>query len=199
MKWPSSRSAGSCSYSRDGQNSLNTSVYLALFHWSSRGRTQSPSAPPSPQFVFVHPPPPHTPRLEGLWVELGGGSQVPHTAAVFSMGSRGSWPAPSGVWGRLGQRLRGREGGAEPRPCAHSEVKLSVVTYLTNSIVDEILQELYNQPFLTPFNSQLSPFGRSSSNLVFSLFLLIQPTHFSLFGKKKKRRARKQFSLSDIF
>lgn len=144
MKWPSSRSAGSCSYSRDGQNSLNTSVYLALFHWRSRGRTQSPFAPSSPQFVFVHPPPPHTPRLEGLWVELGGGSQVPHTAAVFSMGSRGSWPAPSGVWGRLGQRLRGREGGAEPRPCAHSEVKLSVVTYLTNSIVDEILQELYH-------------------------------------------------------
>lgn len=28
--------------------------------------------------------------------------------------------------------------------CAHSEVKLSVVTYLTNSIVDEILQELYH-------------------------------------------------------
>lgn len=28
--------------------------------------------------------------------------------------------------------------------CARSEVKLSVVTYLTNSIVDEILQELYH-------------------------------------------------------
>lgn len=78
------------------------------------------------------------------WKELSGRPRVPCTAAVFSVGSQGSWPTPSGIWERLGQRLRGGEGELSSSPCAHSEVKLSVVTYLTNSIVDEILQELYH-------------------------------------------------------
>lgn len=39
----------------------------------------------------------------------------------------------------------------------YSEVKLSVVTYLTNSIVDEILQELYHSH--KSLVSMLSPNG----------------------------------------
>lgn len=62
-----------------------------------------------------------------------------------------------------------RQGGAEARrpgrswlsslTYAHSEVKLSVVTYLTNSIVDEILQELYHshKSLVRPNSSRLPP------------------------------------------
>ncbi|KAM5239580.1 capping protein, Arp2/3 and myosin-I linker protein 3 isoform 22-T22 [Hipposideros larvatus] len=46
--------------------------------------------------------------------------------------------------GRARLRLRAGERWLSSPTCAHSEVKLSVVTYLTNSIVDEILQELYH-------------------------------------------------------
>lgn len=61
-----------------------------------------------------------------------------------SLDSQASWPSPSGTQGRARLRLRAREGWLSSPTSAHSEVKLSVVTYLTNSIVDEILQELYH-------------------------------------------------------
>ncbi|KAK2495155.1 hypothetical protein MC885_010075, partial [Smutsia gigantea] len=50
--------------------------------------------------------------------------------------------SPANVEGGAKAQEPGREGLSSPT-CAHSEVKLSVVTYLTSSIVDEILQELY--------------------------------------------------------
>lgn len=103
-------------------------IYSPLFHWSSGDLTQSPPLPPSPHFLFIHPPHPHTPRREGLWVELDGRPQM------------SPWPSGGG-WG--GGSGAGRGKLSSPT-CAHSEVKLSVVTYLTNSIVDEILQELYH-------------------------------------------------------
>lgn len=58
-------------------------------------------------------------------------------------------------------------GGLSSLPCAHSEVKLSVVTYLTNSIVDEILQELYHSHkslvrLLNPSQAQACPAPRSA-------------------------------------
>lgn len=61
-----------------------------------------------------------------------------------SLYSQASWPSPSGTQGRARLRLRAGDGWLRSPTCAHSEVKLSVVTYLTNSIVDEILQELYH-------------------------------------------------------
>lgn len=79
-----------------------------------------------------------------------------------SLGGQAGWPSPSGAWGRAGLELRAGEGVAKQPHCAHSEVKLSVVTYLTNSIVDEILQELYHSHkslvrLLSPGQAQTCP------------------------------------------
>lgn len=72
------------------------------------------------------------------------GPKVQPVTTMLSAGSQPSWPV---------LRHLGREGVEAQRSglkwlksptSAHSEVKLSVVTYLTNSIVDEILQELYH-------------------------------------------------------
>lgn len=66
------------------------------------------------------------------------------TAAVLSVGSPASWS----ILRRLGKERVEAQGSGHKYlnspTSTYSEVKLSVVTYLTNSIVDEILQELYH-------------------------------------------------------
>lgn len=66
------------------------------------------------------------------------------TAAVLSVGSQASWPILRHL-GKAGVEAQGSGNKWLNSPTyTYSEVKLSVVTYLTNSIVDEILQELYH-------------------------------------------------------
>lgn len=70
------------------------------------------------------------------------GYLVQQLCSPWAARAAGPLPQASGKgWGRDSEVGSGELSSSS---CAHSEVKLSVVTYLTNSIVDEILQELYH-------------------------------------------------------
>lgn len=139
------RRAGLCPPSRDQQSSLSTQ-FIQL---CPREPQEPDPEPPCSSFRPLCPPsqPTHT-EAGGLWVGLHmplwrlkcGGPQVPPTAGEGLLG----WPRGLALSLRRLGKGRGGEGVAKQPHCAHSEVKLSVVTYLTNSIVDEILQELYH-------------------------------------------------------
>lgn len=62
----------------------------------------------------------------------------------FPWAARAAGPLSQASGKGWGRDAKVGKGELSTSPCAHSEVKLSVVTYLTNSIVDEILQELYH-------------------------------------------------------